>query len=332
MLARLPTYLLLGILSGWLNRHQQAVIEYLQAENEILKRQLNGRRLRLTNDERRRLAVKGKALGRKVLGTMACIVTPDTIMAWHRRLVALKWTFPPGRVGRPPVPPDVRDLIVEMARTQPGWGYGSISDRLRNLGHKVSRATVAKILKEHGLEPAPKRSRQRSWSAFLKTQWAGIAAMDFTNVEVWTTGGLVTHYVAFVMELATRKVICAGITPHPDGAWMLQLGRNLTDSVSGFLLGKRFLIMDRDVLYHERFRHMLEQAGVRPVRTPPSSPILHTAPTTRTARQSDPSKHVLVMGANSWPSSSDSFFTCDGADIFGAALNGAEHEAQVGKG
>lgn len=93
MLARLPTHRLLGILSGWLNRHQQAEIEYLQAENEILKRQLNGRRLRLTNDERRRLAVKGKALGRKMPGTMASIVTPDTIMAWHRRLVALKWTF-----------------------------------------------------------------------------------------------------------------------------------------------------------------------------------------------------------------------------------------------
>ena len=178
-------------LSGWLNRHQQAVIEYVQAENEIPKRQLNGRRPRLTNDERRRLAVKGKALGRKVLGTVACIVTPDTIMAWHRRLVALKWTFPQGRVGRPTVPQDVQHLIVEMARTQPRWGYTSISDRLRNLGHHVSRATVAKILKEHGLEPAPKRGRQRCWSAFLKTQWAGIAAMDFTTVEVWTTGGLV---------------------------------------------------------------------------------------------------------------------------------------------
>mgnify|MGYP006919826745 CR=1 FL=1 len=93
MYSRLPTYLLLGIIAGWLNRQQQAVIDYLRTENEILKRQLNGRRPRFTNDERRRLAVKGKVLGRKVLATVASIVTPETILAWHRRLVALKWTI-----------------------------------------------------------------------------------------------------------------------------------------------------------------------------------------------------------------------------------------------
>jgi transposase InsO family protein len=218
------------------------------------------------------LAVKGKALGRKVLEAIACIVTPDTILAWHRRLVAVKWTFPRRTQGRPTTSNEVGALIVEMARTEPRWGYTSIRDRLGNLGHRVSRATVAKILKAHGLEPAPKRSRGNSWSAFLKAHWAGIAAMDFTTVEVWTTGGLVTHYVAFVMELATRKVICAGITPHPDAAWMQQIGRNLTDAISGFLNGKRFLIMDRDSLFHAGFRRLLEQARIRPVRTPPSTP------------------------------------------------------------
>jgi transposase InsO family protein len=268
----MPTYLLLGILAGWLNRQQQAVIDYLRAENEILKRQLKGRRPRLTDDERRRLAVKGKALGRKVLNEIACIVTPDTILAWHRRLVALKWTFPCRQVGRPPVANEVRALILDMARTESWWGYTAIRDRLRNLGYRVSRATVANVLKECGLEPAPKRSRRTSWSAFLKAQWPGLAAMDFTTVEVWTAGGLVTHYVAFVMELATRKVICAGITPHPDAAWMQQIGRNLTDAISGFLLGKRFLIMDRDALYHADFRVLLEASGIRPVWTPPSAP------------------------------------------------------------
>ena len=104
----MPTYLLLGILAGWLNRQQQSVIEYLRTENEILKRQIRGRQLKLTDDERRRLAVKGKALGRKVLGAVACIVTPDTILAWHRRLVAMKWTFPRKKVGRPTVTKDVR--------------------------------------------------------------------------------------------------------------------------------------------------------------------------------------------------------------------------------
>jgi hypothetical protein len=129
MISRIPTYLMLGILAGWLNRQQQAVIDYLRAENEILKRQLKGRRPRLTDDERRRLAVKGKALGRMVLTEIACIVTPETILGWHRRLVALKWTFPHRSVGRPPVAHEVRALIVEMARTEFRWGYTSIRER-----------------------------------------------------------------------------------------------------------------------------------------------------------------------------------------------------------
>lgn len=119
---REPTYVFLGILTGWLNRHQLAVIEYLQTENEILKRQLDGRRPRLTDGDRRRLAIKGKALGRRALAALAGIVTPDTILAWHRRLVAMKWTFPNRRPGRPNVPAEVRNLILEMARVSPRWG------------------------------------------------------------------------------------------------------------------------------------------------------------------------------------------------------------------
>src|SRR5687768_9899700 len=124
----------------------------------------------------------------------------------------MKWTFPRKKVGRPKVTKDVHELIVEMARTTTRWGYTSIQNRLCNLGHRVSRTTVANVLREHGLEPAPTRSRGTSWSGFLKAQWSGMTAIDFTTVEVWTAGGLVTHYVCFVMELAIRKVICAGIT------------------------------------------------------------------------------------------------------------------------
>jgi len=272
MTGRLPTFLLLGVFAGLLNRQQQAVIDYLRAENEVLKWQLKGRRPRLTNEERCRLAVKGKVLGRKVLAEIACIVTPETILRWHRRLVAMKWTFPPRGVGRPPVGSEVRRLIVEMARTESRWGYTSIRDRLRNLGCRVSRATVANVLKAHGLEPVPKRSRGTAWSTFLKAHWAGLAAIDFTTVEVWTTSSWVTYYIAFVMDLPTRRVTCAGITPHPDAAWILQVGRNLTDAFAGFLHGKRFLIPDRDVLLHAAFHRLLEQSGIRPVRTPPQAP------------------------------------------------------------
>ena len=268
----MPTYFLMVVFAGWLNRQQQAAIDYLKAENEILKSQLRGRRLRLTDEERRQLAVKGRALGRKLLTECASLVTPETILAWHRRLVALKWTFRRRNVGRPSICQEVRALILELARNDSNWGYRSIRDRLGNLGHQVSRATVASVLREHGMEPAPKRSKGMSWSTFLKAHWPQMAAIDFTTVEVWTKGGLVTHYVLFVMELATRKVTCAGITPYPQAAWMLQIGRNLTDGFTGFLQGKRFLIMDRDSTFHAAFRALLEQAGTMPGRIPPRSP------------------------------------------------------------
>jgi transposase InsO family protein len=131
---------------------------------------------------------------------------------------------------------------------------------------------VARVLKERGLEPAPIRSHKTSWTTFLKAHWDTIAAIDFTTMEVWTAGGLVTYYICFVMDLTNRKVICAGITPFPDGSWMMQIGRNLTDAFSGFLVGKKHLIMDRDSTFHAEFRQLLESAGVRPVRTPPSAP------------------------------------------------------------
>jgi transposase InsO family protein len=186
--------------------------------------------------------------------------------------VALKWTFRRRTSGRPPIADEVRALIVELARNDSNWGYSSIRDRLQNLGHRVSRSTVASVLKEHGIDPAPTRGRRMSWATFMKAHWPNLAAIDFTTVEVWTKGGLVTHYILFVMELATRKVVCAGITPHPGAAWILQVGRNLTDAFTGFLHGKRFLIMDRDGSFHAAFRSLLESAGVQPVRTPARSP------------------------------------------------------------
>ena len=114
-------------------------------------------------------------------------------------------------------------MILKLARNDSNWGYTSIRDRLSNLGHRISRATVASVLREHGIEPAPDRGRRMSWSTFLNAHWPRLAAIDFTTVEVWTTGGLVTYYVLFVMELATKKVACAGITPHPDAARMLEM-------------------------------------------------------------------------------------------------------------
>src|SRR5215468_964319 len=145
-----PLQVLLVTLAGWINRHQRHVIEYLVEENRVLKGQLTGRRLRLTDDERRRLAAKGRRLGRRLLRQVATIVTPETILRWHRQLIARKWTFTPKRPGRPAIIKELSTLIVRMATVNPAWGYTRIQGALKNLGHRVARSTVAKTLKDHG--------------------------------------------------------------------------------------------------------------------------------------------------------------------------------------
>ncbi|MHC4407294.1 MAG: transposase family protein [Planctomycetota bacterium] len=177
-----PWQLLLVTLAGWINRQQQDVIAYIQEENRVLKGKLKGKRIQFTDDERRRLAVKGKVLGRKVLGEVASIVTPDTILAWHRKLVAQKWDYSKRRrLGRPPVKEEIAKLTVRMARENPNWGYTTIRGVLYNLGHEVARETVRNVLKEHGIEPAPERSRRMPWSTFLRSHWDCLAAADLTT-------------------------------------------------------------------------------------------------------------------------------------------------------
>ncbi len=134
---------------------------------------------------------------------------------------------------------------------------------------------MRRILKGHGIEPAPERLKHMPWSKFLKVHWEGLAAADFFTIEVWTKVGLIRYMVFFVIDLPTRKVEIAGIAPIPDGLWMEQVARNLIDDFSGFLRGKRFLIHDRDPLFTRGFRELLQSAGVISVRLPPRSPNLN---------------------------------------------------------
>src|SRR5213594_682060 len=143
-----PVRLLLVTLAGWVNRQQQEVIEYLVEENRVLREQLRGRRVRLTDNQRRRLAARGQRLGRRILRLVATIVTPDTILRWHRRLIARKWTFAPKRPGRPRTMREIASLIVRMATDNPAWGYSRIQGALKNLDHHVARSTVATVLKD----------------------------------------------------------------------------------------------------------------------------------------------------------------------------------------
>ncbi len=260
------------LLAGWLNRHQQRVLEYLREENRVLKAQLGRRKLRLSDADRIRLAVRGVALGRRILDEFPSIVTPETILRWHRKLVAQKWTYPSRQHDRKLVLQRIAAHVVRMARENPTWGYDRIVGALEVLGHAVAPNTVKKILKAHGIHPAPERSKRTTWRQFLRTHAASIAGGDFFSTEVWTARGLVTYYTLFVIDLATRAVTIAGSTPNPDDDFMRQVGRNLTDCVDGFLRKKRFLILDRDGKFSDAFRGVLEDHGIRMVLCPARAP------------------------------------------------------------
>jgi putative transposase len=275
-MSSLPLQFLLLTLAGWMTRDQRRLTDYLLAENRVLREQLRGRHIRFTDVQRRRLAVPAKKLGRKALRHLDTLVTPDTLLRWYRRLVAWKYD---GTARRPSCRSrrfaTVVDLVLRMAKQNPTWGYTRIRGALHNLGHDVGRNTIKRILLESGMDPAPCRSKRVSWSSFLRAHWGAIAAMDFFTVEAVTWAGLVRYYVLFVIDLASRRVEIVGIVHQPHDAWMRQMARNLTDAMDGFLLGHRYLIMDRDPLFSCSFRELLARAGVRSVRLPARSPNLN---------------------------------------------------------
>ena len=178
-------------------------------------------------------------------------------------------------MGVPPVTAEIVELVLRLAKESPNWGYERIQGALANLGHRISDTTVARILRAHGIVPAPDRRRERTWKTFLRAHWDVLASVDFTTIDVWTRRGLVTYYLLFFMELATRRVHFAGLTANPDEGWMVQVARNVTGAEEGFLRGKKYVLMDRDGKFSEAFRATLGQAGVEAVRLPPRSPNLN---------------------------------------------------------
>ena len=251
--------LLLAVLVDWLDRQQQEAVAYLIEENRILRGQLRGRRVRLSDDDRRRLAVRGHRLGRRGLRQLATIVTPDTILRWHRQLIARKWTYARRRCGRPGVLAEIRRLVVRIADENPRWGYTRIGGALKNVGHRVGRSTIARILKAQGI---PVTERPTSWQTFLRAHWGAIAGADFFTTEVWTWRGLVTYYTVFVIDLASRRVHIVGSTPHPDEIFMRQVGRTLTAADEGVLSDHRVLMCDRDAKWSAPVRYRLGEAGI----------------------------------------------------------------------
>jgi transposase InsO family protein len=197
-------------------------------------------------------------------------------LRWYRQLIAAKYDGSSRRgPGRPPTARSIQRLVLKFASENPRWGYTRLRDALGNRGHEIDRTTVQGILAEHGLDPAPERSKRMPRKTFIKAHVGALAAMDFFNVEALSLAGLVRYSVLFVIDIQTRRVQIAGIARQVNGDWMKQVARSLIDDVDGFLRGTCYVIHDRDPLFTRGFGDLLHSAGVKSVKLPAHSPDLN---------------------------------------------------------
>jgi putative transposase len=265
---------MLAYITGSVNEDLLRRIEYLLEENRVLRNQIDSRIL-LTDHERGTLATKAVALG-KLMADTVTIVKPETILKWHRRLVAKKFDGSRFRKrhGRPPTKTEIEDLVIRLARDNPAWGYDRIAGAIHNLGHHISDQTVGNILQRNGLGSSPERRRNTTWSEFIRRHREVLWATDFFTTEIWTSCGLTTYYVLFFIPVRTRRIVLGGMSQNSNEPWMKQTARNVT-GWEGELGGAGYLIHDRDSKYTQSFDQILNAAGTAVVKLPPHSPNLN---------------------------------------------------------
>jgi transposase len=268
---------MLAYVTGSVDENLLLRIEYLVAENRILRDQIKGR-VHLNDTERQTLAEIGAKLGKQVLEEVATIFQPDTILGWNRKLAAEKFDGSKQRksLGRPCVDKELEDWVVKMAKENRSWGYDRIAGALAELGYDISDQTVGNILKRRGIPPAPERKKTTTWKEFIRSHLHVLWATDFFSTEVWTLGGLVTFYVLFFIKLDTREVHIAGVTAHPNEQWMQQIARNLTMEEWGMLKPGQYLIHDGDKKFCPAYNQILDDAAVKRLPLPPRSPNLNS--------------------------------------------------------
>jgi transposase InsO family protein len=236
----------------------------LRHEVEVLRRQVG--RSAYEPADRALLAVLSRLLPRSSWATFG--VTPATLLSWHRRLVAKRWTHPHRPPGRPPVDDRTTALVERIARENPRWGYRRIQGELGKLGVRLAASTIAKILKDHGLGPAPRRSGP-TWREFLRTQTSGVVATDFLHVDTVLFKRL---YVLFFIELGRRRIWITGVTAHPNAGWVTQQARNFTADITDAEIAAKFLVRARDTKYVASFDNVFKAEGAEILQTPYRTP------------------------------------------------------------
>ncbi|MGW7007991.1 hypothetical protein ACWGCW_35650 [Streptomyces sp. NPDC054933] len=217
------------------------------------------------------MAAPLRLLGKKHRAQLTLLVNPRTILRWHARLVARKWTYPHRSPGRPPKPEALRRLVIRLARENPGWGYRRFQGELMGLGRKVTASTVWEILKKAGIAPAPQRA-DRSWTAFLRAQASSIVATDLFHVDAVF---LRRWFVLFFIEHGTRRVHIAGITRHPTGTWVAQQARNYLIDLGDRAESITFLIRDRGPYFTDTFDAVFQAIDVQVGLTLPTVPRMN---------------------------------------------------------